>query len=289
MNRVHPAARHGLSRAVAVCCGLLLAASLVPSSASDPRAAGRVLTLVDYFEGGQRAVEEFLDSGRADLSAPDLRALIRDLKRRCARVELRSGAREAGYESIGASGVLVDRGRRLLTAGHVFAGQTDFTIVVTLTDGRSYPGQLIAWQYTPDAEIMRDWAVVEILGAAPAAPAMPTGRLEEGDLAIVLGYPDRIGLDARGDVAYAATDEGAPLDPLVTIGEVKRTAPTILTPVVGAVPLTGMSGGPVFNARGELTGLFASILRGVSRSGTTWAYRVVDPGDVTAGNDGTGR
>jgi hypothetical protein len=97
--------------------------------------------------------------------------------------------------------------------------------------------------------------------------------LSAGSLAFVFGYPDHIGIDARGELAFG---EGSTrfLEPIVTLGTVSGADPLTLDPHVGAVPTEGMSGGPVFDSQGRLVGILVSVSRELGE-GSRYHYRIV--------------
>ncbi len=229
-------------------------------SVAAERAPQQVFTLLDYFEHGQRAVTDYVRACDRAGSAPRLAEAIRQAKPACVRIEMRDAGHGGSFASVIASGVVVDAGRRLLTAGHSFEGATDALVVVTLPTGDTRPARLVEHRYRPERD--EDWAVLELLGAA--APSVAQGdhrRVRKGDLVFVLGYPDRIGVDAAGRVAYCPGSGRVYREPLTLMAEVDSVRPLRLIPRAGSIPIGGMSGGPVFDASGRLIGIFASVSR----------------------------
>jgi S1-C subfamily serine protease len=239
---------------------------------TDPP-AGQVLTLVDYFEGGRRVVQGLL-SASGDRNGPGFAGIIERNKRACVRLDIRVERSEGIYESVLASGVMIESGRLLLTAGHSFVGRSGYEILVTLHNGEQRRAHLVAHRYDVEAEAGEDWAILEMLG--PPLHSLPEVRLEAahaGDLAFILGYPDQIGVDADGAVAHASVAQDGYLEPLETLGIVDRLEPLILTPWAGSIPIGGMSGGPVFNGSGGLVGIFVSVRKTAGAAGMRYSYR----------------
>ncbi len=255
--------------------GPLVAESMIHDSVGIPAPAleaqpRRLFTLIDYFESGRRALDAFVSAQDRE---HNLAAVIRRAKRACVRIEIRHHHKDEGYQSVNASGVVVDGGRLLLTAGHPLEGAPDMEVLVTLASGETRRARMLDREYEVYGGASRDWALLEILGPPlKSAPPVWIGEIREGEMALVLGYPDQIGINASGQVAYDSTEEGGYLEPLGTLGVVGRSKPLALTPQVGAIPMGGMSGGPVFDRRGGLIGIFVSLGKEASGENTSFLY-----------------
>lgn len=231
-----------------------------PSPSAVPNVEHRIFTLLDYYESGRQAVESFIQASAASGAAPDLAATVRRSKEFCLRLDIRFDQGASRIESAVATGVLVDGGRKILTAGHSFEGSGEITIVATYLDGTRRAAHVLERQYDRFGTSEQDWAVLEIVDppAWPAARVSPE-RAQEGDMVIVLGYPDEIGIDNEGNVGYATAEDTARHQPLTTIAVVGRAAPVLLEPWVGSIPTRGMSGAPVFDFQGRLVGIFVAV------------------------------
>ncbi len=260
---------------LAIGCAIGAAASPLASDhpltrASEPAPAD-VVTPLDYFESGRQAVEAYLD--------PDLASTIEKAKQFCARVEIRFGHRDDSYRSVMGSGVLVGRGRWVLTAGHSLEGIRKGQVSVTRADGGRFAARVVEHHYRADGGPDDDWALLELVGSPSLDQPVVIAAARPGERAFVLGYPDQIGIDAEGQVNYGSSGSADYLEPLVTVGRVEEPDAVTLAPLAGSIPTSGMSGGPVFDADGRLIGIFVSILRSDSERGSRWTYRMV-PAEV---------
>jgi len=248
---------------------LLWQALLLASVSSAEPAAATFVTPLDYFDSGRQHVENYLE--QSDL----LRETANALTQRCARVEVRSTRGEGIYHSILGSGVLLGDGRHLLTAGHVVEGFDHGEILVHFPSGESLVATLDDSRYEAFGP---DWAILTLHGTAPLADGLEIATLPVGSLAFVLGYPDHIGIDPRGDLVFGESSTRF-LQPIVTLGTVSGTDPLTLEPHVGAVPTEGMSGGPVFDLQGRLAGILVSVAREPGAE-SLYHYRIVPVGGV---------
>ncbi|HMU81033.1 MAG TPA: trypsin-like peptidase domain-containing protein, partial [Microthrixaceae bacterium] len=147
------------------------------------------------------------------------------------------GVQRGPSESEG-SGVIVGSDGVIVTNAHVVEAAD--TITVHLTDGRTFPGTVVA------ADRSIDLAVVRVSGAS-GLPTLPLGNSDDlllGEPAIAIGNPYGLGLTvSTGVVASTGRDVDAP-------GGGKQTY--IQT---DAAINPGNSGGALVNARGELIGI----------------------------------
>ncbi len=219
---------------------------------------GQLVTRLDYFESGRRLTRDYL----AKQPAPN-EATLWDVARTCAsacvRVEIEIERQGESVAAIHGSGVIVASGGYVLTAGHALKADEVLAIRVILKDGRAFGATVAEKDYAVFNSTGRDWAVLKLGDDRPAdLVALKLGDAKEGAPVIALGYPDQIGIDEGGRIAYGRE---APLEPLLFPARVSGTDPLALTPTAGAVPLGGISGGPVINAAGEVVGIFVSVSR----------------------------
>ncbi len=143
------------------------------------------------------------------------------------------------------SGVIVSRDGLIVTNNHVVEDATE--IVVTLSDGRQFPGRVL--ETAPDYDL----ALVQIEGKnLPAAPLAAERRLFIGEWAIAIGSP----------LGYLLADT----QPTVTVGvisalnrDIKRSSDDekLFLGMIqtDAAINPGNSGGPLVNADGEVVGI----------------------------------
>lgn len=256
---------------VRIALGCAIAATAVWSTTGFERPRARVVTLLDFFESGRDAVDAFVsDLGPA---GDRLETVIDRARAACVRVEVRTHAGADRYQSLAASGVLIEDGRRVLTAGHAIRLGPTSEVLVTLLDGTIRSARVTDQTYEIYGGADRDWAVLEIVGPAvtrfPSAPIASPGT---DDLALIVGYPDQIGVDAAGRLAFDPAEGGTYLAPLVTVAQVQTARPLKLLPRAGAIPTSGMSGAPVFDERGRLVGIFVSVGKRLQGRSTEFEY-----------------
>ena len=155
------------------------------------------------------------------------KALVRDIFNRVQLTELGTG-----------SGVIYDKKGLIVTNNHVVEGAQE--IVVSLSDGRSVPGQVLG------VDAATDLAVVKIdADNLTVATFGDSDQIMVGEPAIAIGNP--LGLEFRGSVTAGVISA---LNRSIDLGE--RKFKLIQT---DAAINPGNSGGALVNADGEVIGI----------------------------------
>jgi serine protease Do len=202
-----------------------------------------------YLVGHERARADEDNGTKATLSspaagnnqAPNFSAIVAKYGPAVVHVEVRSGEESADGGHAGAlgSGFIVSQDGYILTNNHVVEGAEQVT--VKLTDGRSFPAQVIGTDKAGDV------AVLKIAGSGlPTVKIGDPAKSRVGDWVVAIGSP------------YG-------LDNTVTSGIISAKSRTLSddspTPFIQTdVPVNpGNSGGPLFNLNGEVIGINSMI------------------------------
>lgn len=239
---------------------------------------GDIVALPDFGRAGQGAAEAWIE--RFDrMTGSDLVRVLEACKRSCIRV----AAHEIDPSRVGlASGVLIatDGGGLVVTAARAVAPARFERTEVVFTDGTVLAAERLARapghgdDAIPPGLAFLTTAEPTALTARPA----PIGRVDAGDPVFLLGYPDRLGVDEFGEVTRALTIPlDSPLDPIPLVGRVWRTSPLLVVPVAGGIPLSGggAEGAPLFNAKGEVVGIFTEVIETSERDRAAFTLRGV--------------
>ncbi len=145
------------------------------------------------------------------------------------------------------SGVLLDNEGRILTNNHVVEGAE--SVIVTLSDGRSYPAQRVG------TDPLTDLAVIRI-DAAKLSPARlgESALLEVGEDVIAVGHA--LGLKGGATVSKGVVSA---LGRTIEVDSQKSMVDLIQT---DASINPGNSGGPLANSMGEVIGINTAIIEG---------------------------
>lgn len=152
------------------------------------------------------------------------------------------------------SGVVLDTDGNVLTNSHVVDGAR--SVVVTLADGRMYEAEAVGQDETTDLAVVR---LVDPPDDLAPATLGSSADLAVGQAVLAVGNP--LGLDST-----ATTGIISALDrPVVTQSRDQAVVTNAIQ--VDAAVNPGNSGGPLFDARGEVIGITSSIA-GLSGGGS---------------------
>lgn len=145
----------------------------------------------------------------------------------------------------GGSGTIIDPRGYVVTAAHI-AKDPRFLVEVTSVDGRIHGGEIVAVSPREDLALIQ---IVPFSGMQAARPAVGQ-ELTVGDALMGIGTPNgRMGVVTVGRVLEARRQKR------IDYAEYGYDDAIVLRMIVEP----GHSGGPLFNATGELVGLLASF------------------------------
>ncbi|GAA3818610.1 S1C family serine protease [Cellulomonas soli] len=158
------------------------------------------------------------------------------------------------------SGVIIDAEGHIITNNHVVEGAEGDTVQVTLSDGRLYDATIVGTDSTTDL------AVVQLTDApddlSPAALG-DSDAVTVGEAVMAVGNP-------LGLANTVTTGIVSAVDRPVSTSETGTASDTVVTNAIqiDAAVNPGNSGGPLFNAKGEVIGITSSIATTSSDSGS---------------------
>lgn len=240
----------------------------VPVKHGLPTAEERqVLELSDFFQSGHERFSQALSNdsllSQVWYKHRDKVVLI------LIEIQYEDGEREQAQQS----GIMIGEKRTVLTAGHGFYLNDGMIISIRLIGpgGQETPLHLLDSEYTPEADPVHDWALLQPLTALEAATFLsPMKRSRFSSRIIIMGFPGGLGLNREEVVIHVAENKSEWSTPLGIIAERRRLDPYTLLPLAGSIPVQGISGSPVFNSQGDLIGIFSTL--GRRRSATGWHY-----------------
>ncbi len=176
------------------------------------------------------------------------------------------------FEQVQQSGVFVDDGHYILTAGHGFFVDEGHIVDVRAQtiSGHELNLELISLKYHSNQKRIVDWAILKpkVPFSSKGLELAPIDSYEKD--VVILGFPGSMGIDDIDRIVHIHEVERGAIYPIGLLGERLLMKRNILRPQVGAIPIRGMSGGPVLDSSGKLVGLFSSVSRTRSISG--WHY-----------------
>ncbi|MBE9111139.1 trypsin-like peptidase domain-containing protein [Nodosilinea sp. LEGE 07298] len=149
------------------------------------------------------------------------------------------------------SGFIISADGRIITNAHVVAGADE--VQVTLTDGRSFTGQVMG------ADSVTDIAVIKIDAQnLPAVATSNSDQIQPGEWAIAIGNP--LGLDSTVTAGIISATGRSSRE----VGVPDKRVNFIQT---DAAINPGNSGGPLLNLNGEVIGVNTAIIQGAQGLG----------------------
>ncbi|MET0432624.1 MAG: trypsin-like peptidase domain-containing protein [Cellulomonas sp.] len=181
------------------------------------------------------------------------------------------------------SGVIVDTEGHVVTNNHVVSGAQDGKVQVTLTDGRIFTADVVGTDPTTDLAVVKlQDAPDDLKPAALGASADVT----VGDPVMAVGNPLGLANTVTTGIV-SAVDR-----PVSTTEDGSNEAVVTNAIQIDAAVNPGNSGGPLFDAQGQVIGITSSIATTSSQSGSIGlGFAIpVDLADMIAGQlieDGT--
>ncbi|MGG6241208.1 HhoA/HhoB/HtrA family serine endopeptidase [Nodosilinea sp. AN01ver1] len=149
------------------------------------------------------------------------------------------------------SGFIISADGRIITNAHVVTGADE--VQVTLTDGRSFTGEVIG------ADSVTDVAVIKIDAQnLPAVAISNSDQIQPGEWAIAIGNP--LGLDSTVTAGIISATSRSSRE----VGVPDKRVDFIQT---DAAINPGNSGGPLLNLNGEVIGVNTAIIQGAQGLG----------------------
>lgn len=164
------------------------------------------------------------------------------------------------------SGILLGKGRHILTSGHSFDRGSAGGIQVTFVDGRSFSAKVVRSSFDEFGETNADLALLELATGEPLI-GLAISHARVGEVVTLVGYPGKHGINSDGQVVHGQAYKNEPLEPLTVVAQVESVSPVVLRVVAGAIPTGGMSGSPVIDVDGRLVGIFNQVASTPERSG----------------------
>ena len=179
-----------------------------------------------------------------------------------------SGFGDTTTTAVSGSGFIISNDGYILTNYHVIetAYQNDLPLIVSLHDGKEYNAKVIGYEEANDVALIKVEATD--LNAVLIADS---NNVRVGQPVYAVGNP-------FGDLVYTMT-EGivSALDRIVTV-----EGKSISTFQFSAAVNSGNSGGPVFDANGEVIGIVSAKIMGTSVEGIGFAIPINDAIDIAS-------
>lgn len=160
------------------------------------------------------------------------------------------------------SGVVIDEKGHILTNNHVVEGAVGDTVQVTLNDGRLFEATIVGTDSTTDLAVVQ---IKDAPGDLVPASLGDSDEVSVGESVLAVGNPLGLANTATTGIV-SAVDR-----PVSASGTTGGTSVVTNAIQIDAAVNPGNSGGPLFNAQGEVIGITSSIATmssGDSQSGS---------------------
>ncbi|XBH20700.1 trypsin-like peptidase domain-containing protein [Jonesiaceae bacterium BS-20] len=157
------------------------------------------------------------------------------------------------------SGVVMDASGYILTNNHVVEGAKDDTVTVTLNNGSLYQAKIVGLDAATDLAVIQ---LIDPPADLVAAPFADSNEVEVGQAVMAMGNP--LGLSQTATTGIVSAIDR----PVSTARTGDGTLVVTNAIQIDAAVNPGNSGGPLFNAQGEVIGITSSIATTSNQSGT---------------------
>jgi hypothetical protein len=253
---------------------LWIVGSALAASGATACVDGSVVTLVDYFDLGERRVAAALAAAEGDAERIST-SRAAAWERAVVRVRVQHSFHGEAHSTEHASGALILGGKQVATVAHeiVVAEQfADAKIEIVLWDGRILAGRKRALEHYDPERPETDWACIDVVDGPPDLPSLELGEPAGGER-LVLGFPGRCGRADRTHVVLDSVVTALPLRPLRIL--CRADAADTLALVAGCVPIGGISGAPCVDAKGKLVAIQRAVTELTLDDEATWTLKVV--------------
>lgn len=161
----------------------------------------------------------------------------------------------ADDRSTGGTGVIVEDGKYVVTAGHVVKGQHDVNIYTS--DGSLYAAVVVKEIAPRPVSTAFDFALIKLENPRGdklnSATLGSTKEMTKGAKVILMGYPSTYGLTETGKILWG--QYGGALDPIPRFGTKMDFISATQMEVGGCEAWHGDSGAPIFDIEGNVIGI----------------------------------
>jgi len=213
--------------------------------------------MVDFFQSGQTRVQAFFDQDSI------LEHIWEGRSKQVVLIIIDVKFEDGDKERVQQSGYVMDEGRLILTVNHGFIIDDGIIQGIRSVDyrGRIHPLKLSSFQYDDKADPAIDWAIL-----VPDKPLLyetyvRPSPAQVSDKLLIIGYPGEMGVKKSGEVIRIGEYSLDHTFALALICKISVLDQHALFPEAGTIPVSGISGSPVFDGGGNFVGLFSSMSR----------------------------